>query len=240
MSNVELIYDLDCPNIRAARTQLLRAFAATGLIPRWREWAIGQADLPEHARQYGSPTILVQGKDVAGGEAPGTDACCRIYADSGGAMRGVPAVEQIAAMLRARSGASGRWRLNIAVVSSVGVALLPKLTCPACWPAYAGLLSAMGLGVLATGTWLLPLTLGFLGIALGALAYRARQRRGFGPLLVGLVAGTLMVLGKFLFDNDPALYAGVGLLMAASLWNTWPRKTDTTHACAACDTLENQ
>ncbi len=34
MSNVELIYDLDCPNIRAARTQLLRAFAATGLTPR--------------------------------------------------------------------------------------------------------------------------------------------------------------------------------------------------------------
>ena len=150
---------------------------------------IGQADLPEHARQYGSPTILVQGKDVAGGEAPGADACCRIYADGGGVMRGVPTVEQIAAKLRLHSSASGRWRLNIAVLSSVGVALLPKLTCPACWPAYAGLLSAMGLGVLATGTWLLPLTLGFLGIALGALAFRARQRRGFGPLLVVPSAG---------------------------------------------------
>jgi mercuric ion transport protein len=35
---------------------------------------------------------------------------------------------------------------GLLALPGVGVSLLPKLTCPACWPAYAGLLSSVGLG----------------------------------------------------------------------------------------------
>ena len=74
-------------------------------------------------------------------------ASCRIYTNSAGEMGGVPPVKAIAAALgtapRRRSG----WRGLLSVVPAVGASLLPVGACPACWPAYAGLLSALGLGV---------------------------------------------------------------------------------------------
>ena len=37
MLTVELVYDTNCPNVKDARTQLLRALAATELSPHWQE-----------------------------------------------------------------------------------------------------------------------------------------------------------------------------------------------------------
>jgi len=76
------------------------------------------------------------------------------------------------------------WKQGLLAIPGIGVSLLPKVACPLCWPAYAGLLSSVGLGFLLSATYLLPLTAGFLLIALAALAYRARQRRGYGPLVL--------------------------------------------------------
>jgi hypothetical protein len=109
------------------------------------------------------------------------------------------------------------------VLPGVGSALLPKLACPACWPAYAGLLSAAGLGALIEARWLLPLTVSFLVIAVGALGFRAGKRHGHGPFGLGLVACALVLLGKFAFDSSVATDAGIGLLVSASAWNAWPR-----------------
>jgi mercuric ion transport protein len=41
------------------------------------------------------------------------------------------------------------WRRTVAILPGIGVSLMPKLICPLCWPAYAGLLSAVGLGFLS-------------------------------------------------------------------------------------------
>ena len=60
---VELIYDADCPNVAATRARLIAAFAAAGLAPRWQEWQRGSEGSPEYARRFGSPTILVDGRD---------------------------------------------------------------------------------------------------------------------------------------------------------------------------------
>ncbi len=65
---VDLIYDADCPNVAAARSQLLAAFARAGRAARWSEWDRGRPDSPGYVRGYGSPTILVDGRDVAGAE----------------------------------------------------------------------------------------------------------------------------------------------------------------------------
>lgn len=240
MPTVELIYDQGCPNVAAARTELLRAFARAGVTARWREWDVSRADAPAHTRGYGSPTILVNGADVSGAEPAGTDVCCRVYLGAGDGARGVPRLEDMVAALRAgtEEGSkklSGGWRLNMAVFPSLGLALMPKLACPACWPAYAGLLGSVGLGFLIKAEWLLPLTAAFLVIALGALAYGAKRRRGYGPFLLGLLAGAAILFGKFAFDSDPAMYAGIALLMAASLWNTRPRRAGVSaDACPAC------
>ena len=65
MTTVELIYDRDCPNVHEARTQLLHAFARAKVEARWQEWRADDDDSPARVRGYGSPTILVDGRDVA-------------------------------------------------------------------------------------------------------------------------------------------------------------------------------
>jgi hypothetical protein len=62
---VEFIYDPDCPNVAEARAHLLRAFAEAGISPRWVEWSRDSAEAPVYARAFGSPTLLVNGHDVA-------------------------------------------------------------------------------------------------------------------------------------------------------------------------------
>jgi hypothetical protein len=41
---------------------------------------------------------------------------------------------------------SHTWRQAWLALPGVGASLFPKLACPLCWPAYAGLLSSVGLG----------------------------------------------------------------------------------------------
>jgi mercuric ion transport protein len=115
------------------------------------------------------------------------------------------------------------WRRAAAVLPGVGIALLPKLTCPMCWPAYAGLLTAIGLGFLISARYLFGVTSLFFLISIGALAYRAPERRGYSPAVLGVIAAAAVLVGKFYFDSTAATYAGLTLLIAASLWNSWPR-----------------
>ena len=125
-------------------------------------------------------------------------------------------------------------KFNSALLPTVGVALLPKLACPACWPAYAGLLSSLGIGFMDYTPYLVPFTLVFLAVSLGTMAYRAKSRQGYGPLFLGLVAGAVLMVGKFVYDSDAAMYAGLVILVAAALWNTWPKTQ--ADGCPACVT----
>jgi mercuric ion transport protein len=241
MIKVELIYEQSCPNIVAAREQLILAFNQANLTPQWQEWEMNHPETPDYARQYGSPTILVNGQDVSGESLTDTSVCCRIYQDSDVANRGVPAVSKIVAALGSATTQSGekkstsnRYGLNFAMVPGIGVALLPKLACPACWPAYAGLLSSMGIGFIDYTPYLMPFTSAFILIALIALAYRAPNRRGYGPLALGALASGFILFGKFYFDSDRAMFIGVAILVLASLWNTWPKKMKGSGSCPAC------
>lgn len=100
---VELVTDKDCPNVDAARKQLRRALEDAGLRPEWEEWDRESPEAPDHVRQYGSPTILVAGRDVAGEGTQSAANCCRVYQTDEG-VRGVPSVEMIVAALREVTG----------------------------------------------------------------------------------------------------------------------------------------
>jgi hypothetical protein len=50
------------------------------------------------------------------------------------------------------------------------VALIPKLSCPFCRPAYAAIASTLGLGFLVNARYLFAVTAAFLFIALPALS----------------------------------------------------------------------
>jgi mercuric ion transport protein len=96
MTKVELLYFPDCPNVPAAREQLRRAFATLGLAPRWTEVDVTSENAPEHTRGYGSPSILVDGREVTGAQ-PGDGSSCRIYI--GSETPGVPPLHAIVAAL---------------------------------------------------------------------------------------------------------------------------------------------
>ncbi len=237
---VELIWQRDCPNVTAARQNLMRAFSVAGVPARWREWCVDETGCPEYARAFGSPSILVNGVDVAGHPA-GNGQSCRLYHAADGALLGAPSADVIAASLRPpaqlppSSGDRISWKRLAAAAPAFGVALLPKIACPACWPAYAGVLSSLGVAFLIDARYLFALTAAFLVVALVFLGVRATHRRGYGPLVLGLFASALLLIGKFYFESDPAMFSGVGLLMIASFWNSWPRELAASPECSACE-----
>lgn len=100
MPVVDLVYDPGCPNVASARANLMRAFAESGVAARWHEHRIGDPTTPARVRGFGSPTILIDGRDVAG-DVPCAEACCRLY---GGGR--APSVATIIEALRAATAAS--------------------------------------------------------------------------------------------------------------------------------------
>lgn len=239
MPSVELLFFPDCPNVPAAREQLRRAMKHAGLLPSWREYDVTAPNAPEHTRGFGSPTILVEGNDVTGSGPTAGGASCRVYVGSD--VRGVPPLDSIVqALLASRSPTRRGHRAigtSLAVVPGALLSALPVVGCPSCWPAYAGVLSSLGMPFLMDATWLLPLTAGALALALAALGFRARRRRGFGPLLLGVAASAAVLLGKFVVNLNLMVYAGTALLVGASIWNSWPKPTPVAQrdACG-CDT----
>ncbi len=90
---VELVVFRGCTHAEQARRNLHAALEASGRAPEWVEWDRESADTPERLRVYGSPTVLVDGRDVTGAVGEAKGAACR--AD------GAPTVSQIRAALDA-------------------------------------------------------------------------------------------------------------------------------------------
>jgi len=118
---------------------------------------------------------------------------------------------------------TGQSRHSVLGIPAAALAALPL--CPACYSAYAGILSALGLTAPAfsSPTVQTLLTLLFLSAALGALLYKAKSRRGYGPLALGIAAAVALSFAKFVMGSDPFIYAGVAMLVLAGVWNVWPR-----------------
>jgi len=227
MMKVEFIYHRECPHVEGARANLLHALSEARVPMRWTEWDRPSPETPQYAREYGSPTILVNGRDIEGWTPSGEVTTCRIYGH-----QGVPSVELIrSALLRKTAEQKSSWYQNIATLTGISVALLPKVACPACWPVYASVVSFLGLGFLLSAKYLLLTTVVFLFLAAGSLGVHAWARRGFGPFLLGASAGVAVLLGKFVYESSWVTYAGFSLLVIASIWNAWPRQKSC--ACLA-------
>ncbi|NIP57549.1 MAG: hypothetical protein GWM92_07890 [Gemmatimonadetes bacterium] len=92
---IEFVYFEGCPNADAARERLGKALDRTGRPREWKEWEMGDPEIPESHQAYGSPTVLVDGEPVADGDVATDGRACR--ADGG------PSGEEIERALRARS-----------------------------------------------------------------------------------------------------------------------------------------
>lgn len=219
--NVELLFFPECPNVPAAREQLRRAFHELDAAPSWVERDISASDAPAGLSAFGSPTILVNGRDVMGHE-PGNGTSCRIY--PGSDMSGVPPLSHVVSALRAATPKSmAGTRSSVAVLPAVILSSLPVLSCPSCWPAYAGVLSALGVPFLLDTQWLIAATIAALGVSVAALGASARRRRRYGPVVAGATAAMAILVGKFVVESEVVVYPGTAVLVASSIWNVWPR-----------------
>ena len=124
-------------------------------------------------------------------------------------------------------------KLGLLAVPGVAVSLLPILACSICWPAYAALISSLGLGFLASSTYLLPLTGALLAAAVVGLGLQIRSK-GYGPFVMGLVSVATILPGKFLIGSNLMTYTGVALLVIASTWSLAPRRSTTWASCSTC------
>ncbi|QPJ65764.1 MAG: hypothetical protein G3M78_10330 [Candidatus Nitrohelix vancouverensis] len=98
MKQIELVFDRDCPNVDKARHNLREALALAGLSESWKEWDRSDAATPADLSRFGSPTVLVDGVDIAESpEQAGNN--CRVYSDGNGRFQGAPAVEVLVSAL---------------------------------------------------------------------------------------------------------------------------------------------
>lgn len=226
---VEILYFAGCPHREATVERTLEVLSALGAKAEVTEVEVRDGADAARLRFPGSPTIRIEGVDIEpGAEARPADALsCRLYGGSGTPPRELLAAAIGEGAARSRGRTSG-W-LAAAGIPASGLAALPA--CPACYPVYAGILSALGV-TLDPGAHL-ALTGGLIAVALGALGFRARARWGLAPFAVGVGAALVVAAGKLLLGSDPLAYAGATALAGAGIWNAWPRGRSAP-ACTAC------
>ena len=90
MVKIELVYDSLCPNVEEARERIRKVLSELNMPHEWSEWDRANPKAPEYVKNYGSPTILVNGKDVATITDKTTGDSCRLYGNGKGGREGIP------------------------------------------------------------------------------------------------------------------------------------------------------
>jgi len=136
------------------------------------------------------------------------------------------------------------WKKVGAVVPALGTLMIPGITCPACWPGYAAILSSLGIGFIPSTRYLLPVAVVCLALNLLLLAWDARKQRRVGPLALAFVASVGILYGRFYLSSNSFAYGSAALLVAVSVWNAWPaictrwlRSPTAGSKCRACQSL---
>ena len=159
-----------CPNADAARHALLRVLEAHSFPPHFEEIDLTAESTQYELRAWGSPTILIDGVDV-GGERQPAGVSCRLYESAPSFLRGVPSEDLIRKAIEAARPGRREWIRSLALIPGAFLPLLPAASCPACLTAYAGVLSAVGLGFLLTDQVLKPLIIISLLIGIAGVGF---------------------------------------------------------------------
>jgi len=171
---IQLLYFKGCPHVDAARAALREAVAAdNGDAPSGaidvEEIDVDDPAAPAWARSWGSPTILIDGEDVAGG-TPSAASSCRLYASD------APDAAAIRARIAAVRGRASKTRVAWPMIGAITAAIAASACCVI--PAALALVGVSGVGFAAR---LAPYRAVFLVatvLALGIgfwLAYRRTQ-----------------------------------------------------------------
>ncbi len=95
---VEVFFVPDCPHHPAAVQRVRDVLLAEGLRAEIQEVLVADASAAEELRFRGSPTIRIDGRDIAGESQEKGSYACRLY--PGSKEPGVPPVEMIRRAVR--------------------------------------------------------------------------------------------------------------------------------------------
>lgn len=132
-------------------------------------------------------------------------------------------------------------------VGSIG-AVLAAIAAPCCFPVFAAVGTAAGLGVLgAYEGVILSIFQAFAILTLAGLLLSARQYGNIGPSVVGGISCAALAYHFYLSFSFTALYGGLFGLIGATLWNYLSRGNanqpilESTITCPQCShrTTEN-
>ena len=76
--SIELIFFDGCPNVGLARSNLRAALQSGDADITWTEWDLLADSTPKDLRSYGSPTVLIDGRDVTGDCTGAAAIACRV------------------------------------------------------------------------------------------------------------------------------------------------------------------
>ena len=62
---LEFLHGCNCGNAATAHKNLEEAFRQLGMTPNWYEIDLDSPGLSDKYKRYGSPTILIDGKDIS-------------------------------------------------------------------------------------------------------------------------------------------------------------------------------
>lgn len=137
-----------------------------------------------------------------------------------------PCGEKPEGSLTAARRTAGRQSLrSLATLSGALLSMLPSFTCPACIAAYAGVLSALGLGFVLREELLAPLIVLCLVAGTASTAASGRAHGRAGPLALTIVGSLLVAAGRLVWSMPALMYGGAALLVGTSLWNLWLERT---------------
>ena len=104
---IELVYDTGCPNVDLARVVLTTACRSAEIPAVWTEWNSEDPKCPPYGQNLGSPSVLVNGEDVAPGPHPWAERNpnagprCRVYRDGDSIVQAPPLARVEDAIARA-------------------------------------------------------------------------------------------------------------------------------------------
>ena len=112
--------------------------------------------------------------------------------------------------------------MNITFVDKVGSfgVLVTALSCPACWPLFASVGSALGLGILLPyEPYLMNYAFpGFMGLTLVGAVLAYRFHKNIIPLIIGVLSPLLALYGFYFGWIVLLMYIGIfGCLVSAGL-----------------------
>lgn len=91
---IEILYVLDCPHYRAAMAELKGVLVVEGISDQVSEILVADPQMAETLKFRGSPTIRINGRDIAGDSGMQPFAVsCRLY--PGEKQPGAPPAEMI-------------------------------------------------------------------------------------------------------------------------------------------------